>query len=238
MPLLYPPAPLSPNAIIEDYSDEFYHICWKPKHAGIVHTPPGLVRKQDLAKQYPHVVEAWSAAQREERDEASRVEGGFIAFGRQFYDHESDQPYTEQAQRGVPCDQSIRSGMCQHWGELRKCESHPPGLPAVRICKGCRASHYAQDSHTFDRQLIMARGARVSACDDCAVTALDGAGYQQCTCDSLWTCFRCREAELSALAKARKKYAENTCGRCSKAGNLAQHVDFCMRCQGWRVYVV
>jgi hypothetical protein len=227
-----------PDTIIEDYSQEYYRICWKPNNAGIVPMEPRLVSKQQLSQEYPQIIDAWEAKQGNEKEQASRMEGKFVAFARRFLDCRPDGQSMAQLQREVACDQSLLPGMHQHWGELHDCEFHPQGQSRVVVCKGCRVSHYAQESDTFDRQLIMARGARVAVCQGCASDAIQGVGYRGCVCDSRWTCFRCRESELRNLAKARKEHTEGRCGRCLEAGNLVQHVDFCLYCRQWRVYML
>jgi hypothetical protein len=163
LPLSRPP---SPDTILSEYPDSFYRICWKPNSAGIIVTSPALVQKHDLATSYPHIVQAWEAKQAAQKAEADRIEQNFVRFGRQFFNRDSDSKKIQQ-QRGVACDQSLQPGMRQHWGELRKCESHPPGRRSLHVCKGCRVSHYFQDSQICDRH-IMARGARVPVCKQCA----------------------------------------------------------------------
>ncbi|KAF2827618.1 hypothetical protein CC86DRAFT_321842, partial [Ophiobolus disseminans] len=232
------PIRLIPHAILEDFSDDFYRICWKPAEEGIVPEQPQLIRKHKLAEDYPHVVAAWEAKQREEKEDMRRTEGEFVAFAGRFFDRSQDERLSAQVHRRVDCDQRLLPGMYQHWGEVRSCETHPPIRAKVRVCKGCRVSHYAQESREFDRQLIMARGARVPVCESCAAIAMEqhGMGYRGCVCDSRWTCFRCREAELAQLAKAREEHVEGRCGRCSKTGDLVQYVDFCLHCPEWRIY--
>lgn len=112
------------------------------------------------------------------------------------------------------------------------------------VCKGCRVAHYAQEASIVDRPLIMARGARVLVCAECANIAVygyrktdcDDVDHKECVCDTRWTCFRCREDELERLARARAKYVEGNCGRCENVGDMKRHVDFCLHCRGWRVY--
>jgi len=227
-----------PDAILEEYSNDFYRVCWKPTDAGVVPTEPRLISKQELAERFPHVVAAWEARQRAEKEDATQKEGNFVAFAGQFLNRRQDKRHAAPSQRQVDCDQSLLPGMGQHWGELRSCETHPLTRPDVHVCKGCRVAHYARESRTFNRQLIMARGARVAVCEECAATAVEthGIGHRGCVCDSRWTCFRCREGELVDLAKAREKHTEGRCGGCSQASELVQHVDFCLHCRKWRVY--
>jgi hypothetical protein len=162
---------------------------------------PHLVNKQELAQRYPQIIDRWEATKRHEKDEAGRTEAKFISFASQFLGRQSEEHFTKQPERGVACDQSLLPGMAQHWGQLRSCESHPRSQSSVAICKGCRISHYALKNGTFDRQLLMARGARVAVCEGCATNVLSCDGYETCVCDSRWTCFRCREAELEILPR-------------------------------------
>jgi hypothetical protein len=187
---------LIPDAIIEDTSDDNYSVCWKSNEAGVISIGPLLVSKHELAQRYPQIVDRWEMKQRHEKDQAGRTEEKFVAFASHFLDRQSDRQFTTQPQRGVACDQNLLPGMAQHWGELRSCESHPRNQSVVDVCKGCRVSHYALKSETFDRQLLMARGARVAVCSDCASNVLYGDGYENCVCDTLWTCFRWREADI------------------------------------------
>lgn len=232
-PIWNPPVP---EAIVADHSDETYLVCWKPAEGGVIHRNPGLVKKEDVRKGYPHILKAWEAKQHDEEEQARQMEENFVKFAGRFLDSDSDKDCAAPLKRGVACEQSLRPGMSQHWGELRKCENHPPNRPDVLVCKGCRVSHYAQECRTFDRLLIMARGARVPVCEKCANIALAGVEPRDCVCDSRWTCFRCREVELEKLAKARENYIEGRCGECSEVCGLEQYVDFCLRCRGWRVY--
>jgi hypothetical protein len=195
-----------------------------------------LVNKDTFNAGYPRIVDTWAAQQYEQDEEARQVEGKFISFARRFSSRNKSQLLdAEPAQRGVLCDQALLPGMSQHWGELRSCEQHSQEQGGVSVCKGCRVSHYLLDSRTFDRGLIVTRGARVSACAKCAAEAIGGYGIDQCACecDSRWTCFRCREGELCKLAKARaEKHVEERCGRCAEEGALLEHVNFCLCCRG------
>jgi hypothetical protein len=224
-----------PDAILADYSTDCYLICWKPNDAGVILSAPGLVKKEYLAKGYPHIVEAWEVKQEDEENRARGMERSFTSFTQRFLDWNSDGFVATQSHEGA-CDQSLLPGMIQHWGEVHECESHPPGQAHILVCKGCRVSHYAQECRTFDRTLIMARGARFPVCGGCADTTLEGAQFHNCVCDGHWTCYHCREADLDRLAKAREKHTKGRCGRCSEPGLLVQHVEFCVHCQGWRVY--
>jgi hypothetical protein len=115
---------------------------------------------------------------------------------------------------------------------------HPEGRNDVFVCKGCRVAHYALKSQAFDRQLVMARGARVPICEVCATKVLEtpSSDHWGCVCDSGWTCFRCREGELEKLAAARKGHVEGRCGHCREARPLVRHVDVCLKCRQVRVY--
>jgi hypothetical protein len=237
----------SPDKIIADVSDKYFRISWKSNSAGIVEFDPCLVEKKELAKRYPHAVETWKAKQRDEKEEASRIQGKFIDFGRRFFNEpnksfaETDKSVAEKAQQvqhGVACDQRLRPGTHQHWGEVRKCETHPPDQPAVSICKGCQMSHPTLESCFFDRPLIVKYGARVGVCKDCEKAALADAAGWICICDKLWTCFSCREAELRILSKARKRSLKYTCGKCLKMCMCGHEVYFCMHCEGWRMDMV
>jgi hypothetical protein len=219
--------PPVPEAILEDYSDGFYRICWKPTETGIICTGQGSVRKTELANEYPQIVRTWQRSQRAQKAEARRMEQNVVAFAARLLDHNSDSghDHATQTQRGVDCEQSLQDGMDRHWRELRECDAHPPDKPGIRLCKGCRVNHYMQGSTGFDRPLFMARGARVPVCQECAEVARS-TDNGSCVCDSQWTCFRCRENELKILAKARNKHITGLCEKCSDAGRLVQHVDF------------
>jgi hypothetical protein len=232
-PIYEPPIP---DAILNDHSTDYYLICWKPNDAGVIYRAPELVEKQTLAQKYPKIVAAWETKQRDQQNGARGVERNFMSFAKRFLDQDSEGFVAAQSHE-INCDQSLRAGMIHHWGPIRKCETHPPGQARVFICKGCRVSHYAQESSTFDRSLIMARGARVPVCKTCADTTSEGLEEPHgCVCDSRWTCYKCREAELGKLAKARKHHMEGRCGKCFGRGPLVQHAGFCLYCQGWRVY--
>jgi hypothetical protein len=233
----YPyPTTLIPATILQDFSDDYYRVSWQPDDGGVVHAGPRLVRKQELIDLYPHVVDAWKSRLREQNRDATQQHKKFTAVAREFLGRKhGERPLI----RGVDCDQSLLPGMGQHWGELRTCESHPTNRLETRVCKGCRVSHYAQESRAFDREVTMARGARVSVCSDCATKGVEAhAVGHRCVCDSKWTCFRCREGELEKLAGARKELVEGRCGVCKEAGDMLQHVDFCLYCRKWRVYDV
>jgi hypothetical protein len=233
-PIYEPPVP---DAILEDHSDDSYLICWKPTDAGILHKAPELVNKEDFKKQHPHIVETWKANQRHEESQAREMEQNFLAFANRFLDRGFKGFVATQSHDNVICDQNLRPGMLGHWGEVRRCQRHPTTRTDFLTCKGCRVGHYAQQCRTFDRRLIMARGARVPVCHDCSDAALEEMESPSCVCDHSWTCYRCRETELDRLAKAREKYIEGQCGRCLGQKALVHHVDFCLYCQGWRAYI-
>jgi hypothetical protein len=224
-----------PDAVLMDHSTDYYLICWKPTNAGVIYRAPELVEKQTLAQKYPKIVEAWETKRQDQQNQARGVESNFMSFAKRFLDQDSEGFVTAQS-REIACDQSLRAGMIHHWGPIRKCEAHPPGQARVFVCKGCRVSHCAQESRMFDRSLIMTRGARVPVCRACANTASKDVELHGCVCDSRWTCYKCREAELGKLAKARKNHTKGQCGKCLAQGPLVQHADFCLYCQGWRVY--
>ncbi|KAF1920439.1 hypothetical protein BDU57DRAFT_438165 [Ampelomyces quisqualis] len=225
-----------PQAIIADHSDGTYSVSWAPTSAGIIHRSPSLVKREDLLKSYPQIVQAWESNQRNEKEQAHQTEQTFANFIARFLDTNDNNHCAAAPPRGVACDQSLLPGMHRHWGELRKCETHPPDRPPVLVCKGCRVTHYAQECRAFDRGLIMARGARVPVCEKCANMASAHAETRSCACGSRWTCFRCREVELEGLAKAREKYVEGRCGNCAEASGEERFVEFCLLCRGWRVY--
>lgn len=230
------PADPIPEAIISDHSANCWLVNWKTNDAGIQEWENCSVTKDAFNAGYPRIVDTWEEKQHEEEGEARQVEGKFMIFARRFHEHTSSM-LDPPAQRGVACDQALLPGMGQHWGELRSCEKHPQEHGGVSVCKGCRVGHYLLESRTFDRGLIMARGARVLACEQCAAEAMEGYDERACECDSRWTCFRCREGELVKPAKARaEKNTEGRCGRCSEEGALLEHVEFCMYRRGWRFY--
>jgi hypothetical protein len=226
------------DTIIEEPSGDHYRVCWKANEVGVITKSPCLFGKDELAKTHPQVIDAWELKQRHEKEEASRLEGKFVTFIGKFLDRKSNTTFTNQLSHGVACDQILLPGMVRHWGPVRNCVSHPKTRPAVGICKGCRVSHYGQDSEKFDRPLIMARGARVAVCEGCATKAFEIDGDDGCVCDKYWTCHHCREAELAVLAKARDKHVKGICGSCTETGNLVQHLDICLHCRKWRVYAM
>lgn len=231
-----------PHSIIADVNDAFWQVSWAPNAAGIITVGSCLFPKADLLARFPHVVGDWEERQRGGQEGLQRMQRNASALMRQIndYDPEAETEHVQQAEPGVACDQHLLPGMYKHWGELRRCEKHPPNQPGFNICKGCRVSHHAQDSQTFDRALLMARGARVPVCGKCATKVVRqyGGEYRGCDCDSHWTCFRCREAELGRLARARRHiHVEETCGQCGVGGVLVSHVDYCVYCRRARVYV-
>lgn len=235
-----PSSPPRPDAVLEDYDDYYYKICWQSNNAGVIVTPPGLVRKDQLAKLYPDVVNAWNAVQKE----AEQIEKKFLTFCSEFYGCLPDgtryvtkkkKEMVEDKDRGVDCGQSLRLRMCEHWGEVKDCATHPKIRSGARVCEGCRVSHYEQASAT-DRGVVVAQGARVPVCRKCIYKADRRGANGDCVCDTRWTCFRCREADLEELAEARKKYVEGLCGKCRQAGELVDRVGVCLRCGGWRIY--
>jgi hypothetical protein len=224
-----------PDAILEDHSADYWLVSWKPDAAGIIPMGQCLVRKDYLAEQYPEAVETWEAKQHKEKEQARQIESNFFAFARSFLERDIDEDNAQHAHCGVRCDQALLPGMAKHWGELRDCDKHP----GLRVRKGCRVSHYTQESRTFDRPLIMTRGARVPVCEACASAALKehGVGYRGCGCDSHWTCLRCREAELEKMAKTRaEKHTEGRCGQCGGEDAFNRRAEFCLCCEGWRTY--
>lgn len=237
--------PPIPREILSELFSGTYLIAWHSDQAGIVHCDPEPIDKNDLAAEFPDIVEIWKEKQYDERREARQIEQKFLAFATQNLYGETDSE--EEVSRGseeVDCDQSLRPGMGEHWGEVRKCETHPNYRPAEWVCKGCRVAHYAQRETAFDRSFIMALGARVPVCAGCADEAVEmymkkeeeGAKFKECKCDALWTCFRCREEELERLTVAGEEHDDESCGRCGAGSGLTGHVDFCLHCQGWRVY--
>ncbi|KAH3948105.1 hypothetical protein HBI24_205980 [Parastagonospora nodorum] len=227
--------PPRPDAVLADYDHDYYKICWKSNEAGVVVIPPGLIRKDDLAKLYPDVVDVWNPVKKE----AAKIEKNFFQFCCEFYGRLPDGTKymaKKKNDRGVDCNQSLRPGMRQHWGEVKKCATHPQTQHSTHVCKGCRVSHYEQVSATFDRGVLMAQGARVLVCRECIRKAKRKRGNHNCICDTLWMCFRCREAELKELAGARKEYVEGFCGKCRQTGNLVDKHEICLHCDGWRSY--
>jgi hypothetical protein len=225
-----------PEAIIADHSDGTYLVTWSPTPAGISHRSPSLVQKSDILKSFPHIIQAWKISQRIVKSEAHHTEQTFANFIASFLCKKDNNNCAAAPPRGVACEQSLRPGMHLHWGELRKCETHPADRPPVLVCKGCRVAHYAQECRTFDRNLIMARGARVPVCEKCANMATGSGELRSCGCDSRWTCFRCREAELEKLAKARERYLEGRCGNCEGLCGDGRVAEVCLECRGWRIY--
>lgn len=233
-------AKLIPDVILKEYIQDTYLVCFKPNNAGIIPMPARLVSKPILAARFPSVVEAWNKQQREAQQQVLATRDKWYNFARRFADSGTKfaEHVSEPATRGPPCLQPLLPTMKRHWGELRECETHPVDKDPVRICKGCRIAHYEQEIGTFDRQLIMTRGARVSVCRECAgdVVRTLGVGYRGCECDSLWSCFQCREAELVELARAREGFCDGRCGMCEGDGELVENVEVCLRCREYRVY--
>lgn len=246
---IFPPyhihEPPIPCEILSEPSLDTYLVAWHSDQAGIVHCDPEPIDRNALAAEFPDIVAEWEAQKHNERREAREIEQKFLAFATQNLYGETDSE--EDMSRGseeVDCDQSLRPGIGEHWGEVRKCETHPRFRPAEWVCKGCRVTYYAHRETTFDRPFIMAFGARVPVCDECADEAVEGyrnkeeegSEFKECKCDALWTCFRCREEELERLTVAGEEYDDVSCGRCGSASGPMGHVDFCLQCRGWRVY--
>lgn len=228
--------PPKPELILADHDNGTYLVSWESTSAGIIHRDPGLFTKDELLKKHPCIVKAWETMQRAEKAEARQIEQTFANFIGRFLDTNDDNNCDAAPQRDVECQQTLRPGMRQHWGELRKCETHPCDRPSEFVCKGCRVAHYAQECHAFDRDVIMARGARVPVCKECETMATDFGQLRRCGCDTRWTCFQCRERVLKKLAKAREKYVERRCGYCARICGEGRSVEFCLHCAGWRVY--
>lgn len=185
-------------------------------------------------------MKAWEAKQHAEQIEAEDIEQNVLAVAHMLNSRHSLIPPTFQKQPGLACDQKLLPGVRAHWGRVYRCDTNPPDESGFSVCEGCRVAHYAQHCERFDRALVMARGARVPVCVECAAGALEdrNGGGEGCICDKQWTCFQCREIKLNQLAKARKEnYRETTCGRCGEEGALVDHVDFCLCCQKPRVYL-
>ncbi|KAF1946597.1 hypothetical protein EJ02DRAFT_493710 [Clathrospora elynae] len=229
-----------PDAITNEYNEE-YLVCFHSDPAGILIATPCYALKPALAARYPRLVEAWEAKKREEREEEWRITQKLTTYAHYFRSEEEE---LGRRDPGVACDQNLLPGMKQHWGELRNCETHSRErvYGNYQVCKGCRVAHHMQPDRGFDRDLVMARGARVPVCEECATTAVAelGAGYQGCVCDGIWACFRCRETKLGKLANARKDFAldgrEGKCGQCVKEGYLVQHVELCLYCRKMNIY--
>jgi hypothetical protein len=148
---------------------------------------------------------------------------------------EPDKSVPEQAQRRVACDQRLPPGMRQHWGEVRKCETHSRNQPPFPVCKGCRVSHPTPETSIFNRPLNVKYGAGVGVCTDCNQTVLADAACRVCVCNKLWTCFICRKVELKILAKVRKRSTKYNYGKCFKIYICGHEIFFCMPCEGWRM---
>lgn len=243
-PLYHVQEPPIPREILSESTENTFLVAWHSDQAGIVYRDPEPINRDVLAAEIPALVSVWEAKQRHERREATRIEQKFLAFATQELYAETDSEWSGEESEEVDCDQSLRPGMEEHWGEVRKCATHPEYRPATYVCKGCRVAHYAQKSVTFDHTLIMARGARVPVCRTCADNAVEkykkrdeeDVKFKECKCDALWTCTRCREEELEMLAVAREDYHEGYCAKCAVGYGGARHVDFCLNCEGWRVY--
>ncbi|KAH7085698.1 hypothetical protein BKA63DRAFT_24041 [Paraphoma chrysanthemicola] len=252
-----------PDAILEEPKPGLYRICWKPDKGGVIVMEPCLISKaellmtqEDLVRKHPEadldLVGDWERKQRIKTKGAQKVTQDFIDFGRRFmdsttnfcdeYDHDHDHNHDHNTEEEPPevCGQRLLPGMSQHWGELRKCKRHPDYRPAMSVCQGCRVAHHALESETFNRELIMAQGARVPVCRACAAKVLEAVPFQKsrCLCDSDWNCFRCREAELEKLAAAREGHVEGTCGLCRKGRDFVRHFGLCLCCKQVRVYAV
>jgi hypothetical protein len=246
---IFPPyhihEPPIPRDILSEPTRNTYLVAWHSDPAGVVYRDPEPINKDVLAAEFPAIVSVWEAKQRHERREAKRIEQKFLAFATQEFYAETYSEWSGEESEEVDCDRNLRPGMGEHWGEVRKCATHPDYRLATWVCKGCRVAHYAQRSTKFDRPLLMTRGARVPACRNCADKAMEkykkrdeeGVKFKECKCDVLWTCFRCREEELERLAEAREEYhKEECCGKCEVGYGDARHVEFCLYCEGWRVY--
>ena len=226
------------HAIIED-CNEHWRICFKPDIAGIIVEEPKLISKAIVTNLCPSLVEAWETQQEQQRSEAQRIEQRFIAFMRRFNDNGPMLSIPQPPELGVACDQHLLPDRMRHWGELRICARHPTDKAPFKVCKGCRVHHQMQLSTSRDQQIVATRGARVPVCADCATQTirLYGVGHQGCMCDSQWTCYRCREADLVKLARVRTdRHTEGKCGRCLRVGELATNIDFCVHCEGFRVH--
>jgi ssDNA-binding Zn-finger/Zn-ribbon topoisomerase 1 len=229
-----------PDEITAEYPN-CYRVCFKTDIAGIATVDPSIncyAHKSAFAARFPHLVSAWETKKRTQHEEAQRIHRNLVGYA-YYFCSSGKLPELRNKDPGVECDQDLLPGMEQHWGELRKCETHWRGPPDFWLCKGCRVAHHMQRDPGFDRRLIMINGARVLVCETCAKEAMAdfGVGYRGCVCDSQWTCFRCREDELGKLAKARKdKDAVEKCGKCEKEVTLVNSAEYCLYCRQMRVY--
>lgn len=226
-----------PQAIIEDVNAQYWRICWEPNAAGIILFAPSLVLKPSFSARFPNIVRVWEALKIEERQEVHRIERNAAALARELNDYSSGRARAECA---IVCDQTLLPGVRQHWGHVQQCETHPSNQGSFSVCKGCRVAHHMQASRDFDRPLVMARGARVAVCEKCAIEIIKayGVGYRICECDTVWSCFRCREEKLETLAKARRE--ADVGDRCvfhrEEEACLVAYVDYCVYCRGARIY--
>lgn len=230
---------VEPHAIIED-CDDYWRICFKPDVAGVIVEEPRPTNKATVSRQLPHLVEAWDAQQERQQDEARQVEQKFIAFVRRFNDTTVRLTTPDSRGSSIACDQRLLPGINRHWGELRECAIHSSEEGRFRVCNGCRINNQTQFVASEEYRVVATRGARVPVCPACASQVIQKHGVEQrgCVCDSTWSCYRCREAELSKLSKARtERYdAEGRCEQCVSTTNLVSNVDICLSCHGLRIY--
>lgn len=227
-----------PDAIIEDCGD-YWRVCFKPDHGGIIMVDPQLINKAALFQSHPHIVEMWEGQQNERRMEAQRIEDNINGFNTWYNSDAPDLTAPNPPNTVVACDQRLLPGMTLHSGELRECTSHQSEHGPFQVCQGCRVQHQQQTVDSDKHKAVATSGARVPVCVACATEALEqhGVNHRGCTCVGEWTCYDCREAKLAEFSRARRhKYAEGRCGICLHPADLVNTADVCLKCDKLSTY--
>ncbi|PSN62747.1 hypothetical protein BS50DRAFT_501689 [Corynespora cassiicola Philippines] len=238
--------PFTPMEIVADHGQD-YLVSWKPDDSGMQINEPSLISKRYIMVHFPLLIQAWEEEQAKIAAEGQQVDQKVQSLASSFFADPIPITAEDMFVQGssasryqassVPCDQDLFPGTHRHWGPVRLCETH---RSRFAVCHGCRVAQYMLPVGGIDRECAMKRGARVAVCAECADRARGeyGREFRGCICDTKWTCFRCREAEIWALAGRRQARARSDrCGQCKSEGReLKEEVQFCLRCEKFRIF--
>ena len=134
-------------------------------------------------------------------------------------------------QQPLVCNQLLLDGfgtMPYHWGPVHPCQLHRGNF---NVCHGCREAYLHRGMFIYEGSNA---GAKAPLCNVCAEGAVHkyGRGMRACKCDTAWSCYECRVAELVKLVKVKSQHREGYCPcRTGSQADEFNGVKYCLCCR-------